>query len=109
MKSRKVQAVSGPGKSAIGTVKKMSITVEYSFNSHLGPSELAFEISRRLGCVVKPDPGNPAPLFSGGFFGMELTLWAEQSLENDRDLNFEDYRYQLGNRTSAGMPLRPIQ
>jgi hypothetical protein len=87
----------------------MSITVEYSFNSDLALSELASEISRRLGCVLEPDPGDPDGLFCGGFFGMELTLRTEHGLVNDRDLNFEDYRYQLGNKTWSGSPLRPIQ
>ena len=87
----------------------MSITVEYSFNSDFALPELASEISRRLGCVLEPDPGDPKGLFCGGFFGMELTLWTEHTLVNDRDLNFEDYRYQLGNKTWSGSPLRPIQ
>lgn len=87
----------------------MSITVEYSFNSDLALPELAFEIRRRLGCVLEPDSGDPKGLFSGGFFGMELTLWTEHNLVNDRELNFEDYRYQLGNKTWSGSPLRPIQ
>lgn len=87
----------------------MSITVEYSFNSDLALPELASEISQRLGCSLEPNPGDPGGLFSGGFFGMELTLWAGHSLENDRDLNFEEYRYLLGNKTWSGSPLRPIQ
>src|SRR4051794_29123506 len=87
----------------------MSITVEYSFNSDLALPELGFEISRRLGCVLEPDPGDPKGLFSGGFFGMELKLWTEHELENDRDLNFEDYRYLLGNKTWASSPLPPVQ
>lgn len=87
----------------------MSITVEYSFNSDLALPELASEISRRLGCALEPDPGDPKGLFRGGFFGMEMTLRAEHTLANDRDLNFEDYRYQLGNKTWSGSSLRPIQ
>ena len=86
----------------------MSITVQYSFNSDLALPQLAFEISRRLGCVLEPDAGDPECLFSGGLFGMELTLWTH-TLVNDRDLNFEDYRYQIENKTWAGSPLRPIQ
>ena len=87
----------------------MSITVEYFFNSHLALPELASEISRRLGCGLEPDPGDPKGLFTGGLFGMELTLRTEHDLVNDRTLNFEDYRYQIGNKTWSGSALRPIQ
>lgn len=87
----------------------MSVTVEYSFNSELTPSELAGAIGRRLGCTLRPDPGDPDGYFVGDLFGMELALWAQPDLVNDRELNFEDYRYQLGNTTRAGSPLRPIQ
>jgi hypothetical protein len=87
----------------------VSITIEYSFNSDLALPELAFEISRRLGCVLEPDPEDPKALFTGGLFGMQLTLWTQHTLVNDRELNFEDYRYLLGNKTWAGSHLRPIQ
>jgi hypothetical protein len=87
----------------------MSITVEYSFNSDLALPELASEIRRRIGCVLEPDPADPKGLFSGILFGMELTLCMEHGLVNDLDLNFEDYRYQIGNKTWAGSPLRSIQ
>jgi hypothetical protein len=86
----------------------VSITVEYSFNSDLALPQLAVEISRRLGCVLEPDPGDPEVLFTGSLFGMKLTLWAH-TLDNDGDLIFEDYRYRIGNKTWADSPLLAIQ
>jgi len=86
----------------------MSVTVEYSFNSELPLPELAFEIRRRLGCVLRPGSEDPEALFSGGLFGMELDLWVH-TLVNDRDANFESYRYLLGNKTWAGNSMRRIQ
>lgn len=87
----------------------MSISVEYSFNSELAFPELAFEIRRRMGCVLEPDPEEPRSLYCGGFFGMHLTLKTNDGFVNDRELNFEDYCYMLSNKTWAGQPLRPIQ
>ena len=87
----------------------MSITVQYSFNSGLALPQLAFEISRSLGCVLEPDRGEPETLFSGVLFGMELTLCTEHGLENDRELNFEGYRSLIESKTWEDRPLRPIQ
>ena len=87
----------------------MSITIEYSFNSKLALAKLASKISGSFGCGLEPDPDDPKRLFTGGLFGMEVTLRTEHGLVNDRDLNFEDYRYQIGNQTWAGSLLRPIQ
>ncbi len=87
----------------------MSVSVEYFFNSDLALPRLASEIGRWLGCVLQPDPDDSEALFSGVLFGMEFTIWSWHSLVNDRDLNFEDYGYQLANKTYSGSPSRPIQ
>src|SRR4051794_16355112 len=68
-----------------GGVVSMSISVEYAFNTDLALPELSFEISRRLGCVLEPDPDEPQTLFIGGLFGMQLTLWTQHGLINDRE------------------------
>jgi hypothetical protein len=85
----------------------MGIDIQYCFNSDLALPDLALQVSRQLGCSLTPveDPEH----FAGTLFGIELTLWAMQDMVNDRDLNFEDYRYQLGNKAWSGSALRPIQ
>ena len=74
----------------------MSICIDYFFNYPHDLSALAQEINGRLGCSLSPYEGTPEDLFCR-FFAMELSL-SKHPLENDRELNFEDYTYQLGLR-----------
>ncbi|HEV7508028.1 MAG TPA: hypothetical protein VGS07_24300 [Thermoanaerobaculia bacterium] len=90
-------------------IADMSINIQYCFNSDLAPPALALQVSQRLGCSLTPARGDPETLFTGTLLGIELKLWVMQGMANDRDLNFEDYRYQLSNKTSADSGLRPIQ
>jgi hypothetical protein len=87
----------------------MSISVEYCFNSGLSLPELAFEISRRLGCSLSPYEDEPERDFYGVLLGMRLRLWAMQDMVNARDLDFENYRYMLSIKTPAGSSMRPVQ
>ena len=75
----------------------MSICIDYFFNheDELGP--LSRKIGGWLGCFLSPYDGDKKDLFSR-FLGMELGL-GEHSFENDRQLNFQDYRYRIGIRT----------
>ena len=74
----------------------MSICIDYFFNHSHDLSALAQEINDWVGCSLSPYEGNPEDLFCR-FFGMELSL-SKHTLENDRELNFEDFTYQLGIR-----------
>jgi hypothetical protein len=75
----------------------MSVTIDYLFNSSLDLTALADEINRWIGCSLSPFQGDKGDLFCR-FLGMELSL-QEHSLENDRELNFEDYTYIISFRT----------
>ena len=74
----------------------MSVCIDYYFNHPHELSALAQEINGWVGFSLSPYEGNPEDLFCR-FFGMELSL-SKHSLENDRELNFEDFAYQLGIR-----------
>lgn len=79
----------------------MSITFEYSFNATLPFAELVREVNRVLGTSFD-DRGTCT------FLGMPFVL-AEQRDEDDRELNFSAYRFQLWNKTWDGSPLRRVQ
>lgn len=82
----------------------MSITFEYSFNAPLELPELVAAVNRALGSsFAKVDA-----VYSCDFLGMPTILERHQ-YENDRDLNFAAYRYQLSNKTWADSALRAIQ
>ena len=82
----------------------MSITFEYSFNAPLELPELAAAVNRALGSsFVKADA-----VYACDFLGMP-TLLERHDYQNDRNLNFTDYRYQLSNKSWAESPLRGIQ
>lgn len=75
----------------------MSICVDYFFNHPSELSSLADRINGWIGCSLSPYEENSEDLFTR-FLGMELTL-SRHTLENDRELNFEDFTYQIGIRS----------
>lgn len=75
----------------------MSISVDYFFNHENELEPLSRKVGGCLGCFLSPYEGNPQDLFSR-YLGMELDL-ERHSLENDRQLNIQDYRYRIGIRT----------
>jgi hypothetical protein len=75
----------------------MSITVDYYFNWPGTLSELAAQFHLWIGSDLQPYEGDPENLYCR-FLGMEFSLY-EHDLENDRELNFEDYRFEAGIRT----------
>jgi len=77
----------------------MSVTVDFFFNHPDNLAETAKSINGWLGCSLMPYEGNEEDLFCR-FLAMEFSL-SEHSLENDRDCNFEDYRYEIGFRVPA--------
>ena len=83
----------------------MSITFEYSFNSPLDLPELTEAVNRVLGTSFAHGQSDA---FHCNFLGLPFTLERHES-ENDRDLNFNDYQYQLWNKTWDGGTLRSIQ
>ena len=75
----------------------MTVCVDYFFNHPAELSSLADQINGWIGCSLSSYEENPEDLFSR-FLGMELTL-SRHILENDRELNFEDFTYQIGIRS----------
>ncbi len=77
----------------------MSITIDFFFNHPDNLAETAKSINGWLGCSLMPYEGDEEDLFCR-FLAMEFSL-SEHGLENDRDCNFEDYKYELGFRVPA--------
>jgi len=78
----------------------MSINVGYFFNSDAPLPEVAELLNKALGCHFQPYQGDDSDLFCR-FLSLEISLWAHD-LEDDRDLDFTTYRYELSTRTPAG-------
>ena len=86
----------------------MSISIAYFFNSDLTLPALGETLDRVLGCHLAPYESDPADLFCR-LFSLETSL-GEHTLEDDRELNFTAFRYQLDTRTPWGdADLRDIQ
>jgi hypothetical protein len=77
--------------------RSVSTTISYFLNSEKSLTELSESISGCLGCSLKPYEGNDADLY-GRFLAMEFSLHTAEGYENDRELNFEDFGYELGVR-----------
>src|SRR5262245_55192923 len=77
----------------------MSISVDYFFNHDDDLAAIAGKINSWIGCSLVPYEGDRKELFSR-FLGMELSL-STHIFENDRNLNFEDYRYHLGKNSHS--------
>lgn len=87
----------------------MSVVIDYFFNYPKDLQELAADINTTLGCNLSPYEGDPQDYFSR-FLSMEFSLSSSEYLVNDRELDFENFRYELGFRTPwGGADARPIQ
>jgi hypothetical protein len=75
----------------------MSICVDYFFNHPSELPALAQEINNWVGSSLLPYQGDPEDFF-GRCLAMELDL-SKHSLENDGELDFQDFKYQLGIRS----------
>jgi hypothetical protein len=78
----------------------MSIDIDYFFNSDKDFKQLLREINELLGCSLTSDEID-GENSSGVFFGMLLSF-STHTLENDGELNFKDYKYQVGLTTYWG-------
>jgi len=76
----------------------MSQTLEYFFNYPKPLSELAEDVNNCLGCSLSPYENDPEDLFDR-FLSMEFSLHTADGYENDRELDFENFHYQLSFRT----------
>lgn len=86
----------------------MSTTIDYYFNWSGALGDLEEQFRLRVGTDLQPYEGNPEDMYCR-FLGMEFSL-NEHALKDDRELNFDDYRYKVGIRTP--MPdgdFRPLQ
>lgn len=77
----------------------MSVTIDYFFNYSDDLSEFVKNINACLGCSLARYGDDSEDLFCR-FFGMEFSLWKHE-LENDRELDFENYKYEIGFRVAA--------
>lgn len=77
----------------------MSITIDYFFNFEGNLEDLTAKVNSCLGSNLQPYDGNSNDLFDR-FLSMELSL-STHTLENDTDLNFEDFQYEIGIRNSV--------
>jgi hypothetical protein len=87
----------------------MSIHISYFFNYPKNLQALAADINTWIGCNLSLYEGDEQDYYAR-FLGMEFSLRPAEGYENDRELDFENFRYQLGFRTpvpDAGA--RPIQ
>ncbi len=79
-----------------------------SFKSDKSLPELASQINEVIGCSLAPSVGMPATAFTAfPFFGMELSLIIstnndEEGYEDDGELKFSDYNYEIGLTTYWG-------
>ena len=86
----------------------MSVNVSYFFNSDQNLKDLTKEINGWIGSNLLPYEGNEEDLFCN-FLGMELSFGTHE-LDNDRELDFENYIYQIDIRIPWGnAALRDIQ
>ncbi len=87
----------------------MSESISYFFNHEGSLAEVTSIVNTQLGCSLSPYEGDETDMFAW-FLAVELSLCADHGLENDREMNFENYRYQLRIRTALPNALaRPIQ
>ena len=87
----------------------MSATINYFFNYNGSLLELASATNTWLGCNLAPYEGNQE-LFFSRFLSMEFSLSSADHLENDGELDFENFQYELGFRTPVpDATARPIQ
>ncbi len=75
----------------------MSITIDFFFNYGGNIESLLKDLENWVGCYFLPYENNPDDLYCR-FLGMELSF-SEHELENDRDLDFENFKYEIGIRT----------
>lgn len=86
----------------------MSITIDYFFNYNSSLPQLADDINGWIGCQLAPYQNDSNNYFCR-LLGMELGL-DEHNLENDREMDFENYRFQIGIRTPLpDADFRPLQ
>ncbi|MES4793380.1 MAG: hypothetical protein C4321_10770 [Chloroflexota bacterium] len=75
----------------------MSVSFDYFFQSEKGLAELGQQIDGWLGCSLEPYQGNESELY-GRFLAMEFSLRAAGGYENDRELDFQSFGFELGIR-----------
>jgi hypothetical protein len=86
----------------------MSVEIGYFFNSDKNLLELKEDINNCLGCSLAPCEADSENLLDW-FLGMEFSLCEVNHLENDGELNFEDFKYELNFRIAWGnAQMRPI-
>lgn len=75
----------------------MSVTIDLFFNHPKSLTDLGTEINACLGCSLAPYEGDNEDLFDY-FMGMEFSLDSAEGYENDREVDFENFAYEIGFR-----------
>ncbi len=87
---------------------KLIRTIDYFFNYSDDLPELIKNINACLGCSLARYGDDSEDLFCR-FLGMEFSL-SKHALENDRELDFENYKYEIGFTVAApDADLRELQ
>ncbi|WP_334726093.1 hypothetical protein [Nostoc sp.] len=93
----------------IGKIGNMSYKIGYFFNYPQDLAQTAKDINEWLGCSLAPYLGDTEDWFDI-FLGMELSFRKVEGFENEGELDFENFRYEINFRTAmGGAGARPIQ
>jgi hypothetical protein len=84
----------------------MSVTIQFLFNSPDDLREVGERAATTLGVAIKPYLGDPDDLFAH-YLGLEMSLGL-CDLENDRNIDFSSYRYNLSTRTAWAAAKRRV-
>lgn len=83
----------------------MSVVVSFLFNVNIPKDEIANTLNEYLGFNLKKS-SDIEELYDGWLKGFGLSFRESHTLENDGNVNFEDYKYTIGIYGPAGAGTR---
>jgi hypothetical protein len=90
-------------------IGNMSYKIGYLFNYPQDLAQTAKDINECLGCSLAPYLGDTDHWFDR-FLSMEFSFGKIEGFENEGELDFENFRYEINFRTAVGAArARPIQ
>lgn len=90
-------------------IGNMSYKIGYFFNYPQDLAQTAKDINECLGCSLAPYLGDTDDWFDE-FLSMEFSFGKVGGFENEGELDFENFRYEINFRTAVGAAgARPIQ
>lgn len=97
------------GLAGTGRIRNMSYKIGYFFNYPQDLAQTAKDINECLGCSLSPYLGDTNDWFDI-FLSMEFSFSEVEGFENEGELDFENFRYEINFRTAVGAAsARPIQ